>query len=123
MTTSPQGYIDLFRALLKKGMTHAEAFNQFDREEINAAMLLEMDDYGTKELLGLLAKAGREEMNTEDFQNHAIELMMAGWVAVDTTRDVFSWFWRRPPKRIGKPGRLYRSTGQAWNQYQREKEK
>lgn len=50
-------------------------------------------------------------------------LIQAGWTFVAPDRDLepWQWRWRRRPKRPGKPGRLYASTGQAWGALMRER--
>lgn len=50
-------------------------------------------------------------------------LIRAGWRLEWPERDyleTFSWAWRRPPKRPGKPGRRFASTNQAYNAMMRE---
>lgn len=47
-------------------------------------------------------------------------LIHAGWTyeTLDTPwmdRDPHSWRWRRPPRRAGRPGRKFASTGRAYN--------
>jgi uncharacterized protein YbaR (Trm112 family) len=57
-------------------------------------------------------------------QGQVKALLAAGWSIEWPERDLepWAWRWRRPPKRPGKPGRLYPSTGQAWGAMMREKE-
>lgn len=48
-----------------------------------------------------------------------LALLSAGWSIAwaDNSDDCepFAWRWRRPSRREGKPGRLFVSTGQAFN--------
>lgn len=58
-------------------------------------------------------------------QRETWALIRAGWRFEWPEHDhseSWSWRWRRPPKRAGKPGRLYPSTGQAYNAMTREDE-
>lgn len=61
-------------------------------------------------------------VNGESYQQ-ALDLWQAGWtsecekpVSLDfwAQKQVMAWYWRRPSKRPGKPGRKYLSTNQAW---------
>jgi len=49
-------------------------------------------------------------------------LIAAGWTfeLPESIDDMMCWYWRRPPRRKGKPGRLYRSTDQAYYAMMRE---
>lgn len=53
-------------------------------------------------------------------------LIAAGWDFLscpDNDRlEPWQWRWRRPSRRPGRPGRLYPSTGQAYNAMIREHE-
>lgn len=112
-----------FQQLLAQGKTPLEALREFDREKWNAAMLGEIDLGGTT-LLNLGAAANREEMNEGDMEQ-ATELWLAGWTSETPSKtqvDVMSWYWRRPPRRKGKPGRFYWSTNQAYNAMRKESE-
>ena len=113
-----------FESFLAKGMNYAEALAEFDKEEWNAAMMSEMDNHGTRGMLELAAKAGREASNARDMEQATV-LWLDGWISeLPDSRyeyDVMSWFWRRPARRKGKPGRKFLSTQQAYNAYKREK--
>ncbi len=113
-----------FESFLAKGMSHAEALAEFNKDEWNAAMLAEMDNYGTKGMLDLAAKAGREESNAHDMEQATV-LWLENWISeLPDPRyeyDVMSWYWRRPSRREGKPGRKFLSTSQAYNALRREK--
>lgn len=130
-------YRDAFREMMKRGMTPLEALREFDRDRFNAAMseeilsgacvlnpqtfAHEVHD-GLPSLLELASRAGREEMNERDMGD-ALELWMAGWTSETPHKsqsDAMSWYWRRPPRRKGKPGRLYLSTQQAHNAMKRD---
>lgn len=94
-------------------------------------------DLGRTMLLDLAAVAGREECD-ETAMEQATELWMAGWTselpdsyktpeAIETAKHdtwrrcaVMSWYWRRPSRRQGKPGRKYWSTNQAFNAMKKE---
>lgn len=44
-------------------------------------------------------------------------LLMAGWkfeLPAINDPEPFQWYWRRPPRRKGVKGRLFRSTNQAY---------
>lgn len=60
----------------------------------------------------------------KDSQPQVEALMAAGWQFVlpegHLDAEPFQWQWRRPGKRAGRPGRLFRSTGQAYNALMRE---
>ncbi len=61
------------------------------------------------------------ERNERDLEQ-AGALWKAGWTA-ETHRDgmeIMSYYWRRPGKRTGKPGRLFLSTSQAHSALLRE---
>lgn len=62
-----------------------------------------------------------EEMNERDFKQ-AATLWKAGWKAEShhEGEDIMSYYWRRPPKRKGKKGRLFLSTNQAHNALKKE---
>lgn len=125
-----------FQQLLAQGKTPLEALRAFDREKWYAAMSEELEQGGTT-LLNLGAVAGREECD-ETALEQATELWLAGWTSelpesyrtpqaieaakVDAWRKcaVMSWYWRRPPRRQGKPGRFYWSTNQAYSAMKKE---
>jgi len=131
-------YRDSFLAFVAGGMTHSEALDQFDRKEWNAALVAELSlirlnpktlnmevHDGLPPLLSLDSMAGREQADQKDMEQ-AIELWGAGWTSEvpdcfrHNSRDfwrqcpVMSWYWRRPSRRQGKPGRKYLSTNRAW---------
>ncbi len=113
-------YRDAFLALLKQGKSHLEAFEEFELRDFNLAMLDELK-HGRREgmpsLLELAAIANREQMNSNDMDK-AIELWLAGWVSLTPHKcqqNIMSWYWRRPPIRKRKMGRLFLSTDQAFN--------
>lgn len=58
----------------------------------------------------------KQELNEHDFWL-AAALWKAGWSAEPLREgmDIMSYYWRRPPKRKGKKGRLFLSTNQAHN--------
>jgi len=121
-------YRDAFKAMLKSGMTPLEALHEFETEKFNAALLEELEIrkgdawHDANSLLSLAARAGREESNQREMEK-AIELWLAGWTSEtphSTQEDVMSWYWRRLPRRKGKPGRRYLSTQQAYNAMKRE---
>jgi hypothetical protein len=125
-------YRDAFREMLKRGMTPLEALGEFDEAEFNAAVKAEIESKtlrlnrktfrleapgGLPSLLEFAGRAAREKMNERDMGD-AIELWMAGWTSetpYKSQSDVMSWYWRRPPRRKGKPGRFFWSTQQAYN--------
>ena len=140
MTKSADFYRDAFLDLLAKGFTHFEALETFDRDEWNEAMTAEIMSGDCKQfdrsllhyitasgkpsLLDLAGKAVMESCDREALEQ-AHELWMAGWTSEPVTpkSQVMSWYWRRPPRRAGKPGRKYLSTNQAWMALKREAEK
>lgn len=114
-------HLDTFRELLKQGLTPLEALRQFDPEDLRAAVFKGLDE-GSMDLFRLAVRANREQMNEADL-DQAIELWLAGWTSEtphQTQTDIFSWYWRSPPKRKGK-GRRYLSTQQALNALRRQK--
>jgi hypothetical protein len=132
-------YRDAFLQMLKDGKTHAEAMLEFDTAKFDAAMIAEIEsgaakrrfNWRTREwqsasgqvtLLELGAKALRESTNEMDL-GQAIELWMEGWTSEPQRpdADVMSWYWRRPSRRPGRPGRRYLSTNQAYNAMQKGK--
>lgn len=121
-------YRTAFLKFLADGMTHAEAFAEFDEAELRRAALdgiqhrpYDPDDETT--LFAMVTKAGWEISNQESM-DQAIELWGAGWTSEVPTRTnskdfwmqchTRSLYWRAPSKRAGKPGRRYLSTNQAW---------
>jgi hypothetical protein len=118
-------FIDAFNLLLAKGMTYMEALQEFDRAEWNKAMLSEdASQYDSRRMLELAGKAGREEMNARDMEQ-AMVLWLDGWKSEipegHKDLDVMSWYWRRPARREGKPGRRFLSTNQAYKALKKEK--
>ncbi len=129
---------DAFLRFLADGKTHAEALEEFDFDDWNAVMMAEIEERGTRTLLDLCGCAMREEADARDMEL-AIELWLAGWKsemplgytspeALEAAKHdpwrrcpVMSWYWRRPSRRAGKPGRRYLSTNQAWRALQRER--
>ncbi len=81
-----------------------------------------------REMFDLLARASYQESEKKDMEQ-ALELSAAGWQAEIQPHhtphpftgnvSVMSWYWRRPSKRKGKPGRLFLSTNQAFNALKR----
>jgi hypothetical protein len=73
----------------------------------------------------LLNAVGRRIMMRSE-QNKVWALIRAGWTFESEMNGhelyPFAWSWRRPPKRAGKPGRRFASTGQAYNAMMRERE-
>lgn len=71
-----------------------------------------------------MAMHSRREMNERDFPQ-AMALWAAGWTAetphAERQEDIMSYYWRRPGRRKGKPGRLFLSTQQAFNALNKEK--
>lgn len=126
-------YRDTFKQLVAQGKTPLEALNEFDRDKWNAAMCAEIDERGESTLLALGAMAEHEANDLKDMEQ-AIELWGAGWTSEvpecykHNSKSfwrqcpVMSWYWRRPPRRAGKPGRRYLSTNQAYNAMKRETE-
>ena len=122
-------YKDAFKRFLADGMTHLEAMNQFDSKLFTEALLSEIESGYNKEdsLLDLLAIASRMESDLKDFEEQALPLYAAGWTSelpnpeyedkscIWSTCAVMSLYWRAPSKRLGKPGRKYLSTNQAFN--------
>lgn len=139
-------YRDAFLKFLAEGMTHEEARAQFDEAELQAAVNAELERgdsvqvfnmdpmgntnaCGRETLFDLVVKAGFEKRQRKDFEDQATPLMLAGWtmenVNPNNSKDfwrqtqIMSLYWRAPSKRPGKPGRLYRSTQQAFNAMQK----
>lgn len=80
------------------------------------------------EMLDIAARKCFAESESRQMEK-ALELTAAGWTAETPNHtphpftgsvQVMSWYWRRPSRRPGKPGRRYLSTDQAWNAYQKE---
>lgn len=130
-------YRDAFLKFLKDGKSPLEALREFDQEEWRNALVAELESGavrinpktyraevhdGLPSLLELGARASREQMNERDMEQ-AIELWLAGWTSETphgSQQDIFSWYWRRPSRRPGKPGRKFLSTTQALNTLRRE---
>lgn len=115
---SPQLILDAFKSLMAKGMSHAEALAEFDREEFNQIMTAHLEARDGREMLNMAAAASRERMNCRDLEK-AIELWKEGWTSESShpDQDVMSWYWRKPPVGSRKLGRRFLSTDQAWNYY------
>lgn len=83
-----------------------------------------------REMLDILSRKDFKESNDQEMER-ALELSAAGWQAelgsghskhpFDGQVSVMSWYWRRPPRRKGGKGRLFLSTGQAYNAMQRDR--
>lgn len=141
-------YRDAFLRLMADGMSYREALETFDEDEFTKAALAEMDARGSlimnenldlvtnderraPALFDLLVHANFEKKNSVDGHDYkqALDLWQAGWTSECANppsegfwgqTQVMSWYWRRPPRRKGKRGRLYLSTNQAWNALQKE---
>ena len=82
-----------------------------------------------REMLDLAARHYHQLSNQAEMQK-ALELSRAGWVAqlgpahsphpFTGAVDVMSWYWRRPSRSKGRNGRLFLSTGQAYNALARD---
>jgi hypothetical protein len=141
-------YREAFQKFVAEGMSYMEAEDQFDKELLSAAVEAElergdsvqvfcMDPMGNTNACGhetlfdLVVKASFERRNLHDFETQAVPLMMSGWTSeqVNPTNSkdfwrqvqVMSLYWRAPSKRPRKPGRLYRSTNQAFNAMMKSK--
>jgi hypothetical protein len=65
-----------------------------------------------------------------DEKQQVLSLIDAGWTPEPPTTGnqgfthpwdaVMSWSWRRPPKHLGRPGRRFASTRQAYNALMRD---
>lgn len=58
-------------------------------------------------------------------ERDAYELLAAGWMFELPSHDYldpWQWAWRRPPKRPGKEGRRFASTGQAITAMRKERQ-
>lgn len=142
-------YRDAFLRFMAEGMTYAEALKQFDRVELQAAINAELESGDSVQVLNaetmqiesacghitlfdLACMARFEQRNSVDGHDYqqALELWQAGWTS-ESPREptggfwgqvqVMSWYWRRPPRRKGKPGRKYLSTNQAYQALTRER--
>jgi hypothetical protein len=71
-----------------------------------------------------LVEIGRE-ITRRSARPQVWALMRAGWTwelpEGHDDAEPGSWYWRRPPRRPGRLGRLYPSTGQAYNAMVRER--
>jgi len=118
-------YRDAFQIMLKQGKTPYEALQQFDRDRLNYALrqgIREEDVREAGSLFSLCVAAAIEEQDEKDMEQ-AIALWLAGWTSETpspTQERVMSWYWRRPSRRKGKPGRLFLSTNQAFNAMMKE---
>jgi hypothetical protein len=66
----------------------------------------------------------REEQRRRDLPQ-VWALIRAGWtfeLPAGPDPTLGSWYWRRPPKRPGRPGRFFASTNQAHNALMRERD-
>lgn len=144
-------YRDAFMKFLAQGMTYAEAFDEFSPLEWQRAAMQEVvddeaiieplthefvtnDERRLPTLFALSCRAMRQQQDVKDMEQ-AYELWGAGWTHEvpepfqhnykDFWRQcpVMSWHWRAPSKRLGKPGRRYFSTQQAFNAMQRAHER
>ncbi len=135
MSAKTDVYRDAFLKFMADGMSYAEAYEQFDEQELQAAHMAEIDAGEAREddsLFNLCVKANFERRNKQDFEEQAVPLMLAGWTmelpeshrhnSKDFWRQgqVMSLYWRAPSKRPGKPGRKYLSTNQAFNAMNRQ---
>jgi hypothetical protein len=129
-------YRDAFLRFLAEGKSHLEALREFNHRKLHDALRDTLDTDEGRELLDLLALAGREECDEKETEK-AIELWLAGWTsdlpeqyktpeAQERAKNdpwsrcaVMSWYWRAPSKRKGRPGRRYLSTSQAHNAMRR----
>lgn len=126
---------DTFLALMKQGMTALEAYREFDPETWKKALRDEIDagilsDYrcraedGGKSLLHYQSEMVWMEMDERDL-DLAMELWGNGWTSETphkSQQHIFQWYWRRPSRRPGKPGRRFVSTTQAYNAMRKESE-
>jgi hypothetical protein len=69
------------------------------------------------------------EQNEDKYLAMAGELMLAGWKfeyayvnPPGYEHRAMSWYWRRPPRRKGSKGMLFRSTDQAYRHMQKGNE-
>ena len=70
-------------------------------------------DTGNK---AMMAAVGRRMMERSEVDK-CRALLHAGWLPLFPFDDAmpYQWQWRAPTKRVGKPGRKYLSTSQAFN--------
>lgn len=137
-------YRDSFLQFLAQGMTHREAMECFDREELqracneelisgaaahrfNMATMQSETISGELCLFDLVVKAEFEKRNSIDSESgsQCLALWQAGWTSEDISppkddsfwgqTQLMSLYWRAPSKRPSKPGRRYLSTNQAFN--------
>lgn len=77
-----------------------------------------------EKLKSRVSEEGRKLAQTweDEYLVKAGDLMLAGWKAEYNRLDMpcMSWSWRRPARFPRSMGRLFRSTDQAWNAYQKE---
>lgn len=133
---------DSFLKLVSDGLTHEEALDHFDENELRAAALAELNEgllrrlewsevrpdayaFVTNDsrempaLLEILSTADSQRRNGVNGRDYgqALELWQAGWSSETERPDmlVMAWRWRAPSKRPGRPGRRFLSTNQAWN--------
>lgn len=134
--------LDLFQKFIRDGMTYADAYDQFDRDELQSAVNAELERgdsvqvfsmnpigntnaCGHETLFDCVVKANFEKQQILDFNEQALPLYISGWTSEEPNpsnsrefwrqTQVMSLYWRAPSKRPGKPGRRYLSTQQAFN--------
>jgi len=109
-------YREAFIKFLSEGMTHSEAYGQFDEGELQAAVDAELgitDDEGETDplvlwkrqqekhnensLFHLCVKANFERRQQKNFEEQAVPLMMAGWTMEipDSHKHNSNDFWRQ----------------------------
>ncbi len=123
-------------------MTHHEAMQCFDEEEWDKAVHEELmsgevghlDGTSLLDLSAMASFEGRSSVGSPDM-DQAMALWAAGWTSEVPSPEhdgkhgfwsrcsVMSFYWRRPPRRPGKPGRRYLSTNQAYNAMMKEQPK
>jgi hypothetical protein len=80
-----------------------------------------MSDELTKAKILELAEQNRAHMRMQVIRQ-ADALIDAGWrfeIPRSDQAEVWSWYWRRPPRRKGSKGMFFWSTGQAYNHLMR----
>lgn len=152
MSTPIDTLRDSFLRLVAEGMSHHEAMLCFDEEEWRKAMWEELETLSAVrdatgnlvtnderrlpallELSSMASFEARSAIGSHDM-DQAMELWAAGWTSEVPNPEhhgkhgfwshtqVMSFYWRRPPRRPGKPGRRYLSTNQAWMALKREQD-
>lgn len=104
-------------------------FTDEDREKLRIRLFGVNGDEFDREALDIEARRGFFESESESMEQ-ALELSAAGWTPelgpghsphpFSGSVAVMSWYWRRPGKRPGKPGRKFLSTNQAHRALKRE---